>query len=162
MDVHVLRGQPCGLFHLPQGVVPAAGVGIKDAKIEMSQFPPRVDAQSIFEQRQRGFRMVQLHLRVCQVDHGLDVIRIVGKLGMKLARRLRVLPLGPQQVAQTEVYVGLLRIGLHRGAELLDRAAVILQLILRLAGQHIGLRRLRVQHQNLVIRIQNAPILFGP
>jgi hypothetical protein len=46
--------------------------------------------------------MVQVHLCVSQVDHGLNVIRLVGQFGLKLASRLRVMPLAPQKVAQTE------------------------------------------------------------
>ena len=126
----------------------------------MGQLQLVVYGSGFHQERQRKLRVLQFHLRVSQVNESLRMIRIVGQLGLKLAHSLWVLPLCPQDVTQSEVNVGRLGIGLHRGAKLLDCGAVVLHLIKRFAGQHIGLGRLCIECQNLVVSIQNALILL--
>ena len=95
MHIHVLRSQFGSHTQFAQSIVPATFIGQEDAQIEMRKLLARVNAQSVFQQRPCGLRVFQLHLGVSQVGQGLDVVRVVGQLGLKLAHRLRVLHLGP-------------------------------------------------------------------
>ena len=87
------------------------------------------------------------------------MLRVIVELGLKLFSSLGVLALGPEQVAQAEVNIGLSGIGLHGGAQLADRPLLVLHLIQGFADQHVGFSGLRIERHDLVKRIEHARIL---
>jgi hypothetical protein len=59
------------------------------------------------------------------------------------------------------MHVRFVGIGLHSGAKLLNRRAMVFQLVEGFAGEHIGLGGLGIQRQYFVISIKHALVLFG-
>ena len=90
------------------------------------------------------------------------MVGVVLELGLKLLGCLWILFLSPQEIAQSEVHIRLLWIGLDRCAKHFYGACIVFHLVQRFAGQHVGFGRIWIEGQHLVIDIEHIVVLLGP
>ena len=120
-----------------------------------------VNFHRFFQQWPGVFHPIHLNFRIGEIEHRLDMLRIVIEFGLKLLSSFMGLALGPQQVTQTEMYIGLLGIGRNSGSELACGPNRILHFIQGFAHQHVRFGRLSIQRHDPVKGIQNTLVLPG-
>ena len=95
MNIDIVRGQLFSQIELAKRFGIMVGLDIDNAEVQMSQAQGWIKLHYPLQQRFGFLHLIHLDIRVAQVEHGLKMIGVVGKLGVKLDCRLLILLLAP-------------------------------------------------------------------